>query len=62
MLILAIDTNFRLKNRLRANELQNPSLGPGLGYLVEEEKYRTHLKDYVAESDVRTLSAFDDLY
>ncbi|KAJ7797205.1 hypothetical protein B0H14DRAFT_3494018 [Mycena olivaceomarginata] len=58
MLILAIDTNFRLKNRLRANELQNPSLGSGLGYMVEEKKYHTHLKDYVAESDVSTYIAF----
>jgi hypothetical protein len=52
MLILAVDANFRLKNRLRANEIQNPSLGSGLGYMVEEERYKTHLRNYVAESDV----------
>jgi hypothetical protein len=30
-------------------------LGPGWGYFVEPESYREHLKNYVAEKDVRTL-------
>ncbi|KAJ7081907.1 hypothetical protein C8R43DRAFT_909756 [Mycena crocata] len=58
MLLLAMDTNFRLKNRLRANEHQDPSLGSGLGYFVESSGYKTHLKDYVAEKDVSTCIAF----
>jgi hypothetical protein len=29
MLIIALDANFKLKNRLRANERYDPSLGPG---------------------------------
>ncbi|KAJ7788061.1 hypothetical protein B0H13DRAFT_1936652 [Mycena leptocephala] len=28
MLIIAVDANFRLKNRMRANEIDDPSLGP----------------------------------
>jgi hypothetical protein len=52
MLILAVDANFRLKNRLHANEHQDPSLGSGLGYFVNEEAYREHLKNYVGEEDV----------
>jgi hypothetical protein len=56
MLILALDANFRLKNRLRANEIQNPALGSGLGYFCEEKRYKNHLKNYVAESDVSTLT------
>ncbi|KAK7007313.1 CxC2 domain-containing protein [Favolaschia claudopus] len=58
MLILALDANFRLKNRLRANEHQDPSLGSGLGYFVETNKYKAHLRDYVAEEDVSTCIAF----
>ncbi|KAJ7860931.1 hypothetical protein B0H13DRAFT_1900698 [Mycena leptocephala] len=58
MLILALDANFRLKNRLRANEHQDPSLGPGLGYFVEAEPYKKHLRNYVAEKDVSTCIAF----
>jgi hypothetical protein len=55
MLLLALDANFRLKNCLRANEHQDPSLGPGLGYFVEETGYKEHLRTYVAEKDVRTI-------
>ncbi|KAJ7163989.1 hypothetical protein C8R43DRAFT_1122949 [Mycena crocata] len=58
MLILAMDANFRLKNRLRTNEHQDDSLGPGFSYFVEPNGYRTHLKDYVAEKDVSTCIAF----
>jgi hypothetical protein len=58
MLILALDANFRLKNRLRANEHQDPSLGPGLGYFVEAEPYKKHLRNYVAEKDVRVDLVF----
>ncbi|KAJ7110762.1 hypothetical protein C8R46DRAFT_1170994 [Mycena filopes] len=52
MLLLAVDTNFRLKNRLRANERDDPPLG------VEEAPYKEHLKAYVAEKDVSTCIAF----
>ncbi|KAJ7025067.1 hypothetical protein C8F04DRAFT_1269674 [Mycena alexandri] len=58
MLILALDTNFKLKNRLRANKRYNPSLGPGWGAFVEPEAYREHLKNYVGESDISTCIAF----
>jgi hypothetical protein len=52
MLLLALDTNFRLKNRLRANEHQDPSFGSGLGYFVKDRGFKEHLKNYVAETDV----------
>ncbi|KAF7299242.1 CxC2 domain-containing protein [Mycena indigotica] len=57
-LMLALDTNFRLKNRIRANERQDPSLGSGWGYFVDDEPYREHLRDYVAEEDISTCIAF----
>ncbi|KAF7299425.1 hypothetical protein MIND_00892300 [Mycena indigotica] len=57
-LMLALDANFRLKNRIRANERQDDSLGSGWGYFVDDEPYREHLRDYVAEEDVSTCIAF----
>ncbi|KAJ7807053.1 hypothetical protein B0H13DRAFT_2386681 [Mycena leptocephala] len=57
-LILAVDTNFKLKNRMRANERDDPSLGPGWGYFVEPTRYKDHLRKYVAEIDVSTCIAF----
>ena len=49
-----MDANFRLKNRLRANEHQDPALGPGLGYFVQSDAYKKHLREYVQEKDVST--------
>ncbi|KAF7296857.1 CxC2 domain-containing protein [Mycena indigotica] len=57
-LMLALDANFRLKNRIRANERQDCSLGPGWSYFVDEGPYKEHLRDYVAEEDVSTCIAF----
>ena len=50
--MLALDANFRLKNRLRKNERWDPSLLAGLAYFVAEGPYKDHLKHYVAEVDV----------
>ncbi|KAJ7717168.1 hypothetical protein DFH07DRAFT_973682 [Mycena maculata] len=58
MLLVALDANFKLKNRMRANEHPDPPLGPGWGYFVDPEKYRKHLKSYVPEKDVSTCIAF----
>ncbi|KAJ7169399.1 hypothetical protein B0H12DRAFT_1246922 [Mycena haematopus] len=52
MLLVAVDANFKLKNRMRGNEHPDPSLGPGWGYFVEPKKYRKHIKNYVPEKDV----------
>ncbi|KAJ7056324.1 hypothetical protein C8F01DRAFT_1029354 [Mycena amicta] len=57
-LMLALDANFRLKNRLRANERHDPSLGSGWSYFVDDEPYKEHLRDYVAEEDISTCIAF----
>ncbi|KAJ7145424.1 hypothetical protein C8R43DRAFT_1088748 [Mycena crocata] len=58
MLLLALDANFRFKNRLRANEHDDPSLGLGAAYFVEQSGYREHLKNYVAEKDVSSCIVF----
>ncbi|KAJ7917013.1 hypothetical protein B0H13DRAFT_2231523 [Mycena leptocephala] len=57
-LILAIDANFKMKNRIRVNERYDPSLGPGWGAFVEPTGYRSHLKKYIAEKDISTCIAF----
>ncbi|KAJ7161448.1 hypothetical protein C8R43DRAFT_1123892 [Mycena crocata] len=58
MIILAMDANFRLKNRIRENEVHDPSFGSGWGYFVQSGPYKEHLKDYVAEKDITTCIAF----
>ncbi|KAJ7899713.1 hypothetical protein B0H13DRAFT_2336971 [Mycena leptocephala] len=58
MLILALDANFKLRNRLHANEINDPSLGPGWGAFVEPMGYKKHLRNYVAEKDISTCIAF----
>ncbi|KAJ7791595.1 hypothetical protein B0H14DRAFT_3500285 [Mycena olivaceomarginata] len=58
MLLVALDANFKLKNRIRTNEHPDPSLGPGWAYFVNPEKYRRHIKNYVPEKDVSTCIAF----
>ena len=52
MMYLAMDANFRLKNRLIKNARYDPPLGAGMGYFVEPTKYSHHLKNYVSEKDV----------
>ncbi|KAJ7774223.1 hypothetical protein DFH07DRAFT_952479 [Mycena maculata] len=58
MMLLAMDANFRLRHRLRANEHEDRPLGSGWGHLVEDGPYKEHLKGYVAEKDVSTCIAF----
>jgi hypothetical protein len=55
-LMLSMDANFRLKNRLRRNARVDPPLGGGFGYQVKDLPYRQHLRNYVSEDEVcRTL-------
>jgi hypothetical protein len=60
MLLVVLDANFKLKNHICANEHPDPSLGPGWGYFVQPEKYRTHIKNYVPEKDV-SMSDWPDV-
>ncbi|KAK6971667.1 CxC2 domain-containing protein [Favolaschia claudopus] len=61
ILIVAMDANYRLRNRLRHNERDDPPLGSGWGYLVEEKEYHEHLRGYVGEEDISTCVAFQAL-
>lgn len=52
MLILVLDANFRLMNRLRLNAKLDPPLSSGSTYFVNDGPYQEHLKNYVSEVDV----------
>ncbi|KAK6992988.1 CxC2 domain-containing protein [Favolaschia claudopus] len=58
MLILAVDANFRLRNRLRANARDDPPLASGWGYMQEASGYKRHLRNAVPEKDISTCAAF----
>ncbi|KAJ7144883.1 hypothetical protein C8R43DRAFT_891041 [Mycena crocata] len=58
MLLVALDANFKLKNRMRVNEHPDPPLGPGTGYFVEPKCYRNHLQHYIPEKDISSCIAF----
>ncbi|KIM81001.1 hypothetical protein PILCRDRAFT_9047 [Piloderma croceum F 1598] len=62
MLILAMDANFRLSNCIRKNDKADPELGPGWAYLVNNDWYSEHLKNYVSEKDISTCIAFAALF
>ncbi|KAF7316401.1 CxC2 domain-containing protein [Mycena indigotica] len=57
-LMLALDANFRLKNRIRPNERADPSFGSGWSYFVGVNEYKDHLRNYVGEEDVSSCIAF----
>lgn len=52
-LLVSLDANFRLKNRLRSSDEADPGLVTGLAYFVEPTAYSTHLKKYSEQKDVR---------
>lgn len=51
-LVLAMDANFRLKNRLRARSRVDPGLGTGWAYFVADEEYRVHVLAHATEEEV----------
>lgn len=52
---LAMDANFRLKNRLRSSIRKDPGLLTGLAYFVDDEMYSKHILKYVDEEEVCVL-------
>ena len=56
MLFIAMDANFRMKQRVQGNTKDNHPLGAGLGHLVDEVQYLEHLKNYTLEKDVCMFS------
>jgi len=56
-LILAIDANFRLKNKCRRIR-NDPALGDGWGHWVPEKPYQAYIKKYGYQQEVSVLSLF----
>ncbi len=49
-LFLAIDANFKLKNKDRG--IKDFELDPGYGCYVENSRYKSHLAQYVDQQEV----------
>ena len=55
-LFLAIDANFRLKQKTRG--IKDPELGSGLAYFVNNGRFEEHLKSHVDENEVSIFNLF----
>lgn len=53
MLTVAMDANFRLKNRLRSTTNKELTLGMGWSYFVDNSPYSDFIKNYIDEDEVR---------
>jgi hypothetical protein len=56
MLYLATDANFRLK--LKARGIEDPELGSGWAYFVEESEYAAHIKRNMKDKDVSCPTSY----
>ena len=54
-LFVTMDTNFRLK--LKSCGIQDPELGSGLAYFVNNAKFEVHLENHAGEDNV-SISIF----
>ncbi|KAI0061558.1 hypothetical protein BV25DRAFT_1916905 [Artomyces pyxidatus] len=50
-LIVAMDANFRLKNRLRSSKTKDPGLNTGMAYFVGDDGYEEHLEGYMDQAE-----------
>ncbi|RDX39693.1 hypothetical protein OH76DRAFT_1367263 [Lentinus brumalis] len=57
-LMISQDANFRLKNRLRTGSHEDPWLGPGLAYCVDDVPYGEYIVQFATQEDIRTCSGF----
>lgn len=57
---IALDANFKLK--LRNRKINDPELGSGWSYFVEESAYANHVKGNVDEEEVRCFPNKRDLF
>lgn len=61
---IAVDCNFRLKNRSRPSQIQDVRLSPGWAYVVDHEPYLAHVRQFASQEEVCTYittSSFDVL-
>ncbi|KAI0038982.1 hypothetical protein FA95DRAFT_1585382 [Auriscalpium vulgare] len=55
---LAVDANFRLKNRLRSSKTLDPGLNTGKAYFVGDAEYEDHLAKYIDQDEMSGCSRF----
>ena len=53
ILFLCMDANFRLKNQIVSNYLQDPGLGMGWAYMGPREEYESYILSQVDDDNVR---------
>ncbi|KAL0958884.1 hypothetical protein HGRIS_014200 [Hohenbuehelia grisea] len=58
-LLVLLDANFRLKNRMRSSEAADPGLHTGKAYFVEQSAYKTHLDKYISQPLTSSCSGFN---
>ncbi|THU84668.1 hypothetical protein K435DRAFT_687085 [Dendrothele bispora CBS 962.96] len=61
-LFIAIDANFRLRNRVVSNEHRSPILGDGFAYIVPSSPYKEHIKQHVDQEDMSSCSGFQAMF
>ena len=57
MMFVCMDANFRLKNQLVSNYLQDPGLGIGLAYMIPKEPYEQYVLSRGNDSDVSNTTS-----
>ncbi|KAH8797282.1 hypothetical protein DL96DRAFT_1721325 [Flagelloscypha sp. PMI_526] len=60
-LFLALDANFRLKNKLRRNAKDDPPISDGVGYFVPRPEYSEHVLNHAGDVERSSCSAFHAL-
>ncbi|THU87302.1 hypothetical protein K435DRAFT_821927 [Dendrothele bispora CBS 962.96] len=55
---LALDANFRLRNKIVSDDFKSPTLGPGWAYLVPQETYKEYIENFVDEKEMNSCSGF----
>ncbi|THU94599.1 hypothetical protein K435DRAFT_668134, partial [Dendrothele bispora CBS 962.96] len=62
IIFLAIDANFRLRNRLVSTQYKSPLLGDGWAYLVPSVPYMEHIEKFVSQDDMSSCSGFAAMF
>ena len=58
MLMVSMDANFRLQNKLQGLQSKDPTLTPGWAYFVNNGPYADFIKDYVDQDEVNCVAPF----
>jgi hypothetical protein len=62
MLIVAMDTNYRLQSCLCLSARKHPSLSPGWAYFIDNSPYADVIRNYVDNKEVREPPIASKIY